>query len=214
MSLDNFEFTDTQTFRVESGKLLIADPYILGYPREESSGDIAAIHNLIHKKYVQKSTKKDTRPDIIMMPYGFIVNDDTDGLWNVYQNENGLAIVDSRKDSVRNKIFRGTYSISFDKESRDKYERAKKEHIRAGFCFSAGVDLCTLLVGDADKFTVPISERQFAHNPLFEPNRLQSYQKLETKIMEGSNRQLIKVENGIYTASINRSKRRISIRKL
>src|SRR3989344_8295022 len=208
MSLDNFEFTDTKEFRVASGKLLIADPYYLGYPHEKLVDKWNALQKAVHER---REIRTDTRPDILMLSFGFIVDDYTDGLWNVYQNKNGLTIVASERDSVERRIFRGVYSISFEKKYRDKLEKAKEEHKREEFLFRAGVDLCTLLIGDAEKFIVPISERQIAPNEYIQIARRESYQKMVAESLEETNNQLVKVENGVYTASINRSKRRILI---
>ena len=76
------------------------------------------------------------------------------------------------------------------------------------------MDLCTLLIGDAEKFIVPISERQIAPNEYIQIARRESYQKMVAESLEETNNQLVKVENGVYTASINRSKRRILIRQV
>lgn len=138
MNKDNFKLTNKDYFKIESRKLLIADPYYLGYNEK--------VNDLINKAYPSP---------LAFFKYGFLFHNEdesgagSDGYYVVSRKGNGIALEDKevfkKKFGIKGGYF-GDYN-KFDNKIKNFYEKKGREYF-----FTASLDICLLLIGDYDKF--------------------------------------------------------------
>lgn len=162
MDLVDVQSTGKKSFILESGRLLITDPYYSGYSE--------SIQSEIIDKRGQRA--------VTYFPKGVSYYYPEDSSWNIYRTEKGLWVAlnnrnhDSIERSVNKKIFGSQIEPWF--TSKSKEQQKNREMKKRGFLFSASTDVCTLLLGDQEVFGITENEFVFAHNLefLFEEERL------------------------------------------
>lgn len=214
MALEDFRLSRRETFRVESGKLLFADPFNLGYADAELQQRILSL----------KKEHKEVTPHAIMMPYGFLLDDFTDAGWNLYRLGGRIESVDDNMDGVKERIFRRFYN-NLCKDAKEERERAYERLREKGFRFSIPIDQATMFVGDAGKFCVDPSKREIRdYNDYALPEFLQkispdynmaeSLRRSDIETAERVNNQVVRVKNGMYEVRVDRDKRLFVVKRV
>jgi len=174
MTLENFISSEIKQFRIDSGNVLIADPYMLGYPFE--------FEETIDRLAETGGHPGTECPFLTFMPHGFLIVDDTDGIWNVYREEQGFQLV-------------GRQPSNEDEMTKLKDYRGKE------FLLNASVDTCNLLIGDAERFVTMETERVPRFS--YDTNEKEQMKAFQLKQVASTSKQLINVPKGIYTAIID-----------
>ncbi len=165
----HFKPSDKADFNVNSGRLLIADPYHLGYSR--------SIETLLEQ---HKRTLGKNKPVIAFdngLLYYTLTKDGygTDGFFNVYFDN-------------------GQIKIKLDDDP-DEALRTSDNPI-----FTALVDNCCLLIGDAGIYSVDESQWQIPDNSHTPASLRKSYEEIwKDSIRKNYQSQTFKVANGSYT---------------
>ncbi|MBI5804157.1 hypothetical protein HY450_02845 [Candidatus Pacearchaeota archaeon] len=143
MDRKHFEPNKRSSFTLESGKLIIADPFLLGYPEEIEDKICAKIRDQKDGEY----------GSVTYLSRGVIYYYPEDSSWNVYRTERGLSIVNDNEgeDRVMKKIC-----------EKNLPEKTKKKELREkGFLFETDSNACVLFIGDQRVFGLDESEFQF-----------------------------------------------------
>ena len=158
MNIKDVRLSGENSFTLESGRLLVADAYYLGYSNE--------VLDEIGKQ------GSNTRKRVVYIPNGAIYTYPEDSLWNVYRKENGLWIARQNSDAVERDIHKkhfgpAGFMLPFSDEEfaeRDEKLKAINQDLKNnGFLFWASTDICTLLLGDQRIFGLDENEFDFSH---------------------------------------------------
>lgn len=206
MIIDDLKPTGKNTFEIVSGRLLVADPFNLGYPK------------YIEDRVKEISVSAMHENPIVTFPYGVLYYTltrggyGTDCIVGVYREGNTIRLV--RNDNLLNmedieaefEGFREDYTDfdSFRQEYVDSDQRVvdtQSYHKLRQPIFDASVDLCCLLIGDAEKYSLSESDWRFADNPYVPPERKALYEESRRELTrETYRKQILQIPNGLYTA--------------
>ena len=176
-----------RTFDLASGRLLIADPHCLGYSPKDYT-------NLINTR----------RPNnLVYFASGALFHYHEDSSWNVYLSGPGLLLIKDTADKSQTRSNKKNKHLLY--ESPATFNRAVKDELRKeGFLFTATMDLSMLLVGDAEKYVLPESERGVTLPDAFDEFNIsdaavQAYLRSMKRSTNTNSNQIATIPRGTYT---------------
>lgn len=185
MDKNNFEPNKETRFKVTSGKLIVADPNKIGYP-QDLTDKLREIQPLVANRF------------FITFPYGlfyYTVDTEycgTDCMVGVFYE--GGDIIIQRNDCLVLKKTSPRMGMFNERVVDAKTYQKLKNPI-----FEAAVDSCNLLIGDAEKYSLPESD-WIVDNSYIRDELKEGFEKwMKGKIKEIYRQQVLQIPNGIYT---------------